>query len=98
MAAELNRDWAGTPVRAHFIEDYYRVTQTAYVQALRARGLSDAQIGTHAGVADTSLLMAIDPGMVRTDRLEGSTGQRRDRRTGRPARLDSGLGTGSAST
>ncbi len=72
VASQLNRDWAGSPARAHFVEDYYRVTQTAYVQALRARGLSDAQIGTHAGVADTSLLMAIDPGLVRTDRLEGS--------------------------
>jgi creatinine amidohydrolase/Fe(II)-dependent formamide hydrolase-like protein len=45
------------------------VTQTAYVQALRAKGLSDAEIGSHAGVADTSLLLAIDPDLVRTDRL-----------------------------
>ena len=55
VAAELNRDWAGTPVRAHFIDDYYRATETAYVQALRAKGLSAAQIGEHAGTADTSL-------------------------------------------
>jgi creatinine amidohydrolase len=39
------------------------------VQALRAKGLSDAQIGSHAGSADTSLQMAVDPSMVRTDRL-----------------------------
>ncbi|HTE37893.1 MAG TPA: creatininase family protein, partial [Reyranella sp.] len=58
-----------TPVRAYFIEDYYRVTQTAYVQALRAKGLSDAEIGSHAGVADTSLTLAIEPDLVRTDRL-----------------------------
>jgi creatinine amidohydrolase/Fe(II)-dependent formamide hydrolase-like protein len=72
VAAQLNREWAGTPIRAHFIEDYYRVTQTAYVQALRAKGLSDAEIGTHAGVADTSLSLAVDPGLVRTDRLDGA--------------------------
>ena len=30
-------------------------------QALRAKGLSDAQIGSHAGTADTSLTLAIDP-------------------------------------
>jgi creatinine amidohydrolase/Fe(II)-dependent formamide hydrolase-like protein len=48
------------------------VTQTAYVQALRAKGLSDAEIGTHAGVADTSLSLAVDPGLVRTDRLDGA--------------------------
>ena len=49
IAARLNREWSFTPVRVHFIEDYYRVTQTAYVEALRAKGLSDLQIGTHAG-------------------------------------------------
>jgi creatinine amidohydrolase/Fe(II)-dependent formamide hydrolase-like protein len=72
VAAELNRDWAGTPVRAHFIDDYYRATQTAYVQALRAKGLSAAQIGDHAGTADTSLQMAVDPATVRVDRLDGA--------------------------
>jgi len=72
VAAQLNRDWAGTPVRAHFIGYYYRATETAYVQALRAKGLSDAQIGSHAGTADTSLQMAVDPAMVRPDRLDGA--------------------------
>jgi len=72
VAAELNRDWAGTPARAHFIDDYYRATQAAYVQALRAKGLSAGQIGEHAGTADTSLQMAIDPATVRADRLEGA--------------------------
>ena len=74
VAAALNREWAGTPARAHFIDAYYKVTQTAYVQALRAKGLSDAAIGSHAGVADTSLLMAIDPSMVRSDKLDSAGG------------------------
>jgi creatinine amidohydrolase len=72
VATDLNRDWAGTPARAHFIDDYYRATQAAYVQALRAKGLSAAQIGEHAGAADTSLQMAVDPATVRADRLEGA--------------------------
>jgi creatinine amidohydrolase/Fe(II)-dependent formamide hydrolase-like protein len=72
VAARLNRDWAATPARAHFIEDYYRATQTTYLQALRAKGLSDAQIGTHAGAADTSLAMAIDATLVRPDQMPGS--------------------------
>jgi creatinine amidohydrolase/Fe(II)-dependent formamide hydrolase-like protein len=72
VAAELNREWAGTPARAHFIDDYYRASTTAYAQALRAKGLSDAQIGSHAGTADTSLQMAVDPAQVRADRLEGA--------------------------
>lgn len=70
-AADLNREWAGHGVHAHFIAEYYGATLTAYVQALRAKGLSDAQIGQHAGVADTSLMMAIDPAYVRADRLSG---------------------------
>lgn len=71
VAAKLNKDWAGT-ARAHFIGGYYRATQTTYVKALRAQGLSDSQIGTHAGTADTSLLMAIDPSGVRADLLATS--------------------------
>jgi creatinine amidohydrolase len=73
VAAKLNKDWAGAAgaagaqTRAHFISDYYQATQTTYVKALRAQGLSDAQIGTHAGTADTALLMAIDPNGVRGD-------------------------------
>jgi creatinine amidohydrolase len=69
VAARLNRDWAATPARAHFIADYYRAVQADYVQALRTKGLSDAQIGTHAGSADTSLLMAVDATLVRRDQL-----------------------------
>jgi creatinine amidohydrolase len=74
VAAVLNREWAGTTARAHFIDTYYKVTQTAYVQALRTKGLSDAAIGSHAGAADTSLLMALDPSMVRTDKLDSASG------------------------
>jgi creatinine amidohydrolase len=81
VAAKLNKDWAaasgaagtaGAPTRAHFISDYYQATQTTYVKALRAQGLSDAQIGTHAGTADTSLLLAVDPTGVRIDLLATS--------------------------
>jgi len=69
VAARLNREWAATPVRAHYIADYYRATQTTYLQALRAHGLSEAQIGSHAGAADTALALAVDPDLVKTDRM-----------------------------
>ena len=72
VAARLNREWAGSGARAHFIDDYYRVTQTGYVKALRAQGLSEMQIGSHAGSADTALLMAIDPTGVRPGLLEAA--------------------------
>jgi creatinine amidohydrolase/Fe(II)-dependent formamide hydrolase-like protein len=38
----------------------------------QSRGYSDAEIGTHAGVADTSLTLAIDPALVRRDKLASS--------------------------
>ena len=69
VAARLNREWAATPVRAHFIAEYYRAGVEPYVQALRGKGLTDAQIGLHAGAADTSLMLAVDPRLVRADRL-----------------------------
>lgn len=69
VADRLNREWAATPVRVHAVEEYYRVTQTEYVQALKHRGYRDEEIGTHAGLADTSLMLAVDSRLVRTDRL-----------------------------
>jgi creatinine amidohydrolase len=69
VAARLNRDWAGTPARAHFIADYYLAGATRYHQALRAKGLNQAQIGTHAGAADTALSMALDSALVRPEQL-----------------------------
>ena len=69
VAVQFNRESAKTPVRLHYVADYYRATQTTYVAALKAKGLSSAEIGTHAGSADTSLLMAIDSSMVRPERF-----------------------------
>ncbi len=69
VADRLNREWSAIPVRAHAVVEYYRVTTTTYVDALKGRGYSADEIGTHAGVADTSLTLALSPGMVRADRL-----------------------------
>ena len=62
-------EWAATPVRAHAVEEYYRVAQTEYVQALKHRVFSRRGNRTHAGLADTSLTLALDPRQVRMDRL-----------------------------
>lgn len=70
VAARLNREWQGQPARVHAIEEYYRATQTAYVEALKQRGYTDEEIGSHAGLADTSLTLALAPELVRADRLK----------------------------
>ena len=72
VADKLNREWSATPVRVHAVDEYYRATQTTFVQALKARGYRDEEIGSHAGLADTSLMLAIDPKAVRMDRLRNA--------------------------
>lgn len=69
VAEELDRRWAASPARVHYISAYYDATQTTYVRALTARGYTPAEIGVHAGLADTALTLATNPQMVRRDRL-----------------------------
>ncbi|MDO8768887.1 MAG: creatininase family protein [Burkholderiaceae bacterium] len=69
VADGFNRESAKSQTRMHYIADYYKATQTGYISALKAKGLSAAEIGTHAGSADTSLLMAIDSTMVKPDKF-----------------------------
>jgi creatinine amidohydrolase/Fe(II)-dependent formamide hydrolase-like protein len=72
VADKLNREWARDPAcRAHAPLEYYRITQTAYIDALKAHGVSSAEMGSHAGLADTALALAIDPALVRADKLAG---------------------------
>lgn len=68
VASRLNRDWQGKPARAHHIAAYYDAAQAPYVARLREHGLADAQIGSHAGAADTSLMLAVDPSRVWPDK------------------------------
>ncbi len=65
VARQLNHEWAGSPVRAHAIVEYYRAATDGFDKSLKQRGYSDAEIGRHAGLADTSLALAVDPGLVR---------------------------------
>ncbi len=69
VAAQLNKAWAG---KAHAIvpPEYYAASSDGYAQQLRQRGFRDDEIGTHAGLADTSLQLAVAPQMVRLDRLQ----------------------------
>ena len=70
VATRLNRDWAASSARAHFIGAYYEAAQAPYNLALRDHGLTDAQIGLHAGAADTSLMLATDASLVRRDQMK----------------------------
>ncbi|MEO7116049.1 MAG: creatininase family protein [Caldimonas sp.] len=72
VAARLDREWAASPVRVHAVLEYYDVVAKAFDPMLRKQGFSDAEIGSHGGVSDTSLALAADPRLVRTERLHDS--------------------------
>ena len=66
VAQKLNQEWsANTTYRAYGLTAYYESAQAPFIQELKARGFSDAEIGLHAGLADTSLMLATEPAMVR---------------------------------
>ena len=92
-ATRLNGEWKATGTRAHGIIEYYSTFQAAFVQALKERGYSDSEIGSHAGLADTSLALAVDPHLVRSERLHsGAKLTPADGVHGDPARASAELG------
>ena len=79
--------------RVHALAEYYRVVQTEYVEALKARGFTPQEIGIHAGLADTALALAIDPALVRVEVMAArSTTAAGDGVVGDPRRATAELG------
>lgn len=71
VAAMLNEEWANTEVRVHYVPDYYTVGYQKYgdfYNWLEGQGEKPGDIGQHAGITDTSQLMAIDPKLIRLDK------------------------------
>ena len=69
VVAQLNKNWAGSSARALVPEVYYATSSEGYAQILRQHGIREDEIGTHAGLADTALLLAVAPHMVRQDAM-----------------------------
>lgn len=89
VAAALDREWAATPVRVHAIAEYYRAATAGFADTLRKQGHADQEIGPHAGLADTSLMLAVDPAQVRMGELAARS---MPGVTGNPARSTAALG------
>ncbi|MGA8050651.1 MAG: creatininase family protein, partial [Burkholderiales bacterium] len=62
-AERLNAAWAGSGARVLVPPEYYAASTKGFARILRERGYADAEIGTHAGLADTSLELAVAPQM-----------------------------------
>jgi creatinine amidohydrolase len=90
VADRLDREWTATAVRVHAIEEYYRAGEDDFAQALIARGYPADEVGKHAGLADTSLMLAVDPALVRADRLHSTANA--DGVNGDPSRASAELG------
>jgi creatinine amidohydrolase len=92
-ADHLNREWAATPARAHALAEYYRASQDDFTHALEKLGYRRDEIGSHAGLADTSFAMAVAPGLVRTEYLRsGQKPSAADGVYGDPRRSTAALG------
>ena len=67
IAEKLNKEWEGTNTRVIHVSDYY--SGNGQVEWLQAQGYSKRQIGTHAGIRDTSELLFVFLEGIRKDHL-----------------------------
>jgi creatinine amidohydrolase/Fe(II)-dependent formamide hydrolase-like protein len=68
-ANRLNAQYQHSGNKAVALDAYYRASSEGFDALLKKQGFSEAEIGSHAGLADTSLTLAIAPQLVRADRL-----------------------------
>ena len=91
VAMRLNGEWSrASTCRVHALPEYYRAASADFARDLQARGYKAAEIGIHAGLADTALMLATDARQVRADKLGGTAD--RDGVSGDPARATADLG------
>ena len=83
---------AASRCRVQALDEYYRAAQEPFNRALAGRGLSQAEIGSHAGVADTSLMLALDPSLVRLEVAATRPPRADDGVAGDPRRSSAELG------
>jgi creatinine amidohydrolase/Fe(II)-dependent formamide hydrolase-like protein len=76
-AEKLNAEFAGSPTKVYPLTDFYEKGHEwleAYLMA--AYGWTLAQIGSHAGIQDTSQMMYVNPSGIRFDKLAKSEVER----------------------
>ena len=84
VARRLNRGWAAAPSGP--TRSTRTIGRAPRARALlESRGYQDREIGNHAGALDTSLMLAVDPGVVRQERLAAHGATPGTARTATPA-------------
>jgi creatinine amidohydrolase len=69
VAARLAREWDADGIKVISVDDYYKAAGDQQNKLLEAQGETLSTIGQHAGITDTSELMAIHPAGVDLTRL-----------------------------
>ena len=92
VAARLNREWADRRCASTRSRSTTGRRRSSSRGCSRRGAIRDAEIGKHAGLADTSLMLAIDPRLVRTDRLQPAASPAPDGVDGDPRRATAELG------
>ena len=95
VAELLNKEWARTETRVHFIPNYYTVgydLKGGFSVWLQSQGETLEDIGRHAGISDTSQLMAIDPKLIRKEKLVPGGDPQLTGVSGNPARASAAYG------
>lgn len=90
VAEALSKEWTGRGARVHFIPEYYN--GTGFPAWLARQGVTPAEDGTHAGVSDTAMLLAVDPALVRRDKIAPGGGFPQSGVTGDPTKATIALG------
>ncbi len=90
VASSLNKEWLQTDVRVHFVSEYYK--ESPFREWLQGQGEKRDDIGTHAGIVDTSQLMAVNPNGIRSDKLAAGGDRNVTGATGNPARASVAYG------
>ena len=82
VAEKLSREWSQEGIDVFHIGDWYKIG--VFDEYLISQGASYEQIGSHAGLRDTSLLLAIAPEHVRTNKMSPGRGPDVDGVSGDP--------------
>jgi creatinine amidohydrolase/Fe(II)-dependent formamide hydrolase-like protein len=93
VAAKLGAEWKEAGVRVHWIGDYYSTAMDA-----QRRWITDTlkipagEIGSHAGILDTSELLAVNPRHVRMDKRAPNGGSQGSGVSGDPTKATAEIG------
>ena len=82
VAEKLSREWSQEGIDVFHIGDWYKIG--VFDEYLISQGANYEQIGSHAGLRDTSLLLAIAPEHVRTNKMSPGRGPDVDGVSGDP--------------